>query len=280
MCFFPRFATSLGLFSFRLFAPLRLLRCVLCYLEKPGLIQHPRRGILFVRKTMEREGKKSDRSDVPSLNLGPLGSLLPPSLKKNRPLSPSSDPLLVSLLDGTLIAVEPTTGAPLWAFDSGSPLVSSGGLGGGRRQDGGGGDGGTSNEGGAALVPGVDGSLYAYAPAEAAINGGGGGRGLARLPTGVADLVDASPSLAADGRTVVLGGRRTTVFVLDPASGALRRAFATGDYDDDDDEDEGGVGEGAGAAAAAAAARERGTDESFLRRMTKRRRRGGRSRGD
>lgn len=84
VCFFPRFVTSLGLFSFRLFAPLRLLRCVLCYLEKPGLIQHPRRGILFVRKTMEREGKKSDRSDVPSLNLGPLGSLLPPSLKKKQ----------------------------------------------------------------------------------------------------------------------------------------------------------------------------------------------------
>ena len=196
-------------------------------------------------KRKEKRGEEEARS-IAQNNLD-LFSKPPKKTKSRPPLPASSDPLLVSLLDGTLVAVEPSSGVPLWAFDSGGPLVSSSGLGGG----------GSENSGGAALVPGVDGSLYAYTPLEAAIEGSGGGssgssgssRGLARLPTGVADLVDASPSLAADGRTVVLGARRTTVFVLDPGSGALRRAFASeeegsGGDDDDDDDDAGAEGDG------------------------------------
>ena len=90
---------------------------------------------------MEREKKKKRSPPILTLDLSTLSRALrkQKKTKNSRPLSPSSDPLLVSLLDGTLIAVEPTTGTPLWAFDSGSPLVSSGGLGGGRGSRGGGG---------------------------------------------------------------------------------------------------------------------------------------------
>ena len=130
-------------------------------------------------------------------------STLPPLPTHSPPPPPPTSPLLVSLLDGTLVAVNPDTGAPLWAFDSGSPLVSAAGLAGGAS---------------GAVVPAADGRLFAHRPDAR-------GRGLEPLPTRVPDLVDAAPTLADGGATVVLGSHSTTLFLLDAASGALERAF-------------------------------------------------------
>ena len=49
------------------------------------------------------------------------------------PPAASSAPLIVSLVDGTVLAVDPGTGATLWRFDTGGPLLSAAGLGPGER---------------------------------------------------------------------------------------------------------------------------------------------------
>jgi hypothetical protein len=72
----------------------------------------------------------------------------------------------VSLLDGTLVAVEPDSGRLLWTFDSGSPLVSASGsaeVGAGLVPEGGGPHATAAPaQQGRAIFPGVDGALYSY----------------------------------------------------------------------------------------------------------------------
>ena len=58
----------------------------------------------------------------------------------------SSDVLLISLLDGRIVAVDSQSGALLWTFDSGAPLVSV-------KQP---------QDSKMHIFPGVDGGLYAY----------------------------------------------------------------------------------------------------------------------
>lgn len=57
--------------------------------------------------------------------------------------------LIVSLLDGHVVALDQNTGRVLWTFDSGAPLVSA-------RQS------YASSQGGLNVFPGTDGGLYAY----------------------------------------------------------------------------------------------------------------------
>lgn len=98
----------------------------------------------------------------------------------DRPLRSVPGALLVSLLDGTLVALDPLTGAELWTepFDSGKPLIRSvpAAAPGAAAP---GGDAGVKPSVGAlaAVFPGLDGALYAYADGADAGGGGGGGGG-------------------------------------------------------------------------------------------------------
>lgn len=60
----------------------------------------------------------------------------------------SSDVLIVSLLDGHVVALDQNTGRVVWTFDSGAPLVSA-------KQS-------FSSSQGLNVFPGTDGGLYAY----------------------------------------------------------------------------------------------------------------------
>jgi outer membrane protein assembly factor BamB len=60
----------------------------------------------------------------------------------------SSDVLIVSLLDGHVVALDQSTGRTLWSFDSGAPLVSA-------KQS-------FASSQGLNVFPGTDGGLYAY----------------------------------------------------------------------------------------------------------------------
>ena len=144
------------------------------------------------------------------------------------------------------MALNQDSGDLLWSFDTGSPLVSSSG------QD------LAANLGPAAkanaIFPGADGSLYVYRHAGASERGlevranlmctlDGAIRVQARavalhanpmpdkaaswvqkLPMTVAEVVDIAPSMTPDG-SLVVGSRTTTVYLLDPATGAVLRAF-------------------------------------------------------
>ena len=71
----------------------------------------------------------------------------------------------MSLLDGTLVAVEPDSGRLLWTFDSGSPLVSASGSaeeGVGLLAAEGSSHAAPAAQQGRAIFPGVDGALYSY----------------------------------------------------------------------------------------------------------------------
>lgn len=59
-----------------------------------------------------------------------------------------SDVLIVSLLDGHVVALDQGTGRVVWTFDSGAPLVSA-------RQS-------LTSSQGLNVFPGTDGGLYAY----------------------------------------------------------------------------------------------------------------------
>lgn len=59
-----------------------------------------------------------------------------------------SDVLIVSLLDGHVVALDQSTGRVVWTFDSGAPLVSA-------KQS-------FSSSQGLNVFPGTDGGLYAY----------------------------------------------------------------------------------------------------------------------
>jgi len=61
---------------------------------------------------------------------------------------PSSNVLLVTLLDGHVVALDHTTGRTLWTFDSGAPLVSA-------KQS-------LASSQGLNVFPGTDGGLFAY----------------------------------------------------------------------------------------------------------------------
>jgi hypothetical protein len=89
--------------------------------------------------------------------------------------------LLVSLLDGTLIALDSLTGAELWAepFDTGKPLIRSVPAAPGAPVAAGEDPAGHQGLGtGLGVVfPGLDGALYAYADGAEPGGGGGGGGG-------------------------------------------------------------------------------------------------------
>lgn len=115
------------------------------------------------------------------------------------------DLLLVSLLDGNLVAVDPGTGRVAWTFDSGLPLVTA------KKSEA-----STSNVN---IFPGADGGLYAYHSTD------GLNVGLEKLPISLPELVDAAPSLTNDG-SVVLGTRQTTLYVLERSSGRLLHVWS------------------------------------------------------
>ena len=189
---------------------------------------------------------------------------LPPP-RPSAPLPCSRDrTLLVSLADGKLVALDKHTGARLWTFDSGAPLLSSSiphqaqlqaaappdladaeaaGVRAARGSVFPGTDGGLY-----ALLSGDDGSprvearlpavlqlpasthAYARAASQLALTPHPQPKPvrvrLQRLPMGVSDLVNQSPIGTLDGNTL-LGSQHTSVFLVDGCSGRLlRRADA------------------------------------------------------
>lgn len=127
----------------------------------------------------------------------------------------------MSLLDGTVRAVDRSSGETLWTFSSGGPLVQA------HRSvsDGPDGGGGVAIRGrtNPTVFPGVDGSLYAYGGGDGSGSGGGD---VSRLPVTARQLVEASPSVTRDGG-VVMGTRRSVVFAVDKRTGELLRSFDT-----------------------------------------------------
>ena len=81
----------------------------------------------------------------------------------------------MSLLDGTVRAVDRSSGETLWTFSSGGPLVQAHRSG----ADGSRGGGGVAIRGrtNPTVFPGVDGSLYAYGGGESSADGSGSGEG-------------------------------------------------------------------------------------------------------
>ena len=169
-----------------------------------------------------------------------------------------ASPLLVSLLDGTVQAVDRETGASLWSFSSGGPLVRAHtaapvhGEVDARRDDSASVALRPSRGGPAVVFPGVDGSLYTLS-SESSAGAGDGDHELpgtkavvTRLPVTVRQLVEASPSMTRDGG-LVLGTHTSVVFALDSSDGTLLRTFTAesvvmhsrswleGERDDDDD---------------------------------------------
>jgi hypothetical protein len=61
----------------------------------------------------------------------------------------ADDILVVSLLDGRILGVNPDSGSIIWTFDTGAPLVSV------RQSE-------STADGDASIFPGTDGGLYAY----------------------------------------------------------------------------------------------------------------------
>jgi serine/threonine-protein kinase/endoribonuclease IRE1 len=142
----------------------------------------------------------------------------------------AGSPLLVSLLDGTVQAVDRATGESLWSFSSGGPLVRAH-----ARPARGEWDHAPDDEtdavalrstrGGPAVVfPGVDGALYALSSESPNARGDETKAAVARLPVTARQLVDASPSMTRDG-ALVLGTRTSVVFALDAERGTLLRTF-------------------------------------------------------
>ncbi|KAK3258998.1 bifunctional endoribonuclease/protein kinase ire1 [Cymbomonas tetramitiformis] len=115
----------------------------------------------------------------------------------------------LSLLDGTLRAVDGRNGEILWSFDSGGPLVSSWSL--------------KPADADAAGTTGhvfadTDGNLYEYQrnkPQPERVS---------KMPYNAKQLVEFTPSLTPDG-VVMYGKRQTTVFALD-REGILKREFS------------------------------------------------------
>ena len=164
-------------------------------------------------------------------------------------LHPFDTALLISLANGFLVALDEDSGDVLWSFNTGAPLVSSNvnaqdvpvadtshdsdtdtsdledtkdvidddnvRNGDTKRSNGKNSKAvGFPNEG---IFPGTDGSLYTYQgdPDSASPR-------IHRLPVGIRELVDASPSPALDG-TMLLGSQESVVFVLDAENGQVLR---------------------------------------------------------
>jgi serine/threonine protein kinase len=111
----------------------------------------------------------------------------------------------VGTMDGVVHAVDLGTGERVWSFATGDALFGA-----------------SVAPGSSAplLIPGVDGAIFAHVPQSK--------RPLQRLPLRVADLVARAPFQAADG-TLYMGRKRSRIFVLDHASGAVLRTIVDGD---------------------------------------------------
>ena len=157
----------------------------------------------------------------------------PPPPPRAPPRDASSVTVLVSLLDGSVEALDGASGTRQWAFATGPPLLASSA----RLPEGGGGRAGAIADT-ADVIPGADGSLFSYR------QGGGGVKPstqqqhqhhqqqqqpldsgevvsvLERLPLTVQQLVTSSPHLGADG-SLLIGTQASQVFALDPDTGRL-----------------------------------------------------------
>ncbi|KAI3434469.1 hypothetical protein D9Q98_002546 [Chlorella vulgaris] len=134
--------------------------------------------------------------------------------KQQRPIAVRVSPehtLLVSLANGKIVALDKNTGAKLWTFDSGAPLLTSTNP----AQLGTASDvGGTGVRSVGSIFPGTDGSLYSYLAADDEIPR------IERLPVLVSELVNRSPVSTLDGN-MLLGSQHTSVFFLDGKTGQL-----------------------------------------------------------
>lgn len=71
----------------------------------------------------EHMGPAGPRQHLPPLPLPPGFAFA--SCSTVPAVAVTEDPLVVSLLDGQVVALSPVTGRVLWGFDTGGPLVSS-----------------------------------------------------------------------------------------------------------------------------------------------------------
>ena len=129
------------------------------------------------------------------------------------------------MLDGTVRAVDRSSGETLWTFSSGGPLVQAHRSGVVDASRGGSRGVAIHERTNPTVFPGVDGSLYAYSFAGDGFGSGGAGE-VSRLPVTARQLVEASPSVTRDGG-VVMGTRRSVVFAVDRRTGELLRSFDT-----------------------------------------------------
>ncbi len=120
-----------------------------------------------------------------------------------------SSMMLVSLADGTIVALDENTGERLWTVDTGSPLVMS------SKEA-------SSREG---IFPSTDGSLFTYK-----MNDDGSAGSVEKLPLKVKDLVDSSPSPTPEGN-VVLGSQQTVVFIIDLELGLVTKKISGDEKD-------------------------------------------------
>mmetsp|Transcript_8450 Transcript_8450/g.31204 ORF Transcript_8450/g.31204 Transcript_8450/m.31204 type:complete len:931 (+) Transcript_8450:153-2945(+) len=111
--------------------------------------------------------------------------------------------LLVTLLDGSLNAIDSQTGELKWTFGTGSPLVTSSRAF-AKPEDGI----GHVTDDGDYFFPGVDGTLYTIAD-----------NVVERLPMSAQELVHNSPSVSYSSGTYLVGSRSSSVFALDPSTG-------------------------------------------------------------
>lgn len=120
-----------------------------------------------------------------------------------------SSMMLVSLADGTIVALDENTGERIWTVDTGSPLVMS------SKEA-------SSREG---IFPSTDGSLFTYK-----MNDDGSAGSVEKLPLKVKDLVDSSPSPTPEGN-VVLGSQQTVVFIIDMELGLVTKKISGDEKD-------------------------------------------------
>lgn len=163
-----------------------------------------------------------------------------PYIPKQSPVD-RDDQLLVTLLDGRLLAVDSSTGQVNWSLDLGRPLVSGSGAWHEELA-------GAKDALSRTILPGADGSLYivtdiAGSPQEFEVPCKQAKICLhressvtkihfllQRLPTSVPKLVSASPSSTADG-TIMLGSHHSSIYVVDSQDGALLSILPTGQHD-------------------------------------------------
>ncbi|GFR44013.1 hypothetical protein Agub_g5168 [Astrephomene gubernaculifera] len=150
-------------------------------------------AVLFLLSTLARAGNGLVRDGRV------LTEYRPPVIE-----SPDAALLVVTLLDGRVVAVRMDSGEVMWTYDTGTPLV-------------------TAKQAKAMvpdlrIFPGVDGRLYLYGSALATADGSTSGTKLERLPISLPELVAASPSVTHDG-SLITGARSTEVLLLDRLTG-------------------------------------------------------------